>query len=312
MDTNKTAKLQTTQISDTLSNLKDTNPILLDGQIAIARDTNNTYFTVGNGTSNFNNLPLEIVGNYGSMIPDYKNVESTNRLSISDGTTSYVSTGNYELRSNSWTCDKVGFIYIYVNAIGTGNNFDSSIYFYINDIYTRTCFVPYSNYRINFSGIFPINKGDIIQLRYNTTISVSATFNNIMSKYIPPIFISDEEMINTALINRPDKWIVGTEYNFGDGLYGQRFTGSFNISSTSPDYTGNLANATRLIQYGGDYYDANVSDSGRLIIGTNYNNSHYHALIIFVHRSTNQLRIAFSTNSTTGTWNYDVWCKYIK
>ncbi len=39
---------------------------------------------------------------------------------------------------------------------------------------------------------------------------------------------------SSELINRSDLWVVGTEYDFGNGLYGQRFSGTF------PNATGSL------------------------------------------------------------------------
>jgi hypothetical protein len=58
MDTQKIVKLQTRQITDSLSNFQTTNAILMDGQISIARDSNNTYMKIGNGISRYNDLPF--------------------------------------------------------------------------------------------------------------------------------------------------------------------------------------------------------------------------------------------------------------
>lgn len=35
---------------------------------------------------------------------------------------------------------------------------------------------------------------------------------------------------SSELINRPDLWVVGTEYDFGGGLYGQRYAGTESYS----------------------------------------------------------------------------------
>jgi hypothetical protein len=194
MDTNKTAKLQTTQISDTLSNLQTLNPILLNGQIAIARNNNSTYLTVGNGSSNFNDLPLEIIGSYGSMIPDYKNIENTNRLFISSTTTQYHATNDYRITSNSWTCDKNGFIRI-ICSVGipytTNNNYHSE-HCVIDGVEVLVIHNGYLNSGDTvgfFNQVIPIAKDQSVSIYISTQASITLIHHTIICCYIPPLFI---------------------------------------------------------------------------------------------------------------------------
>jgi hypothetical protein len=321
MDTNKTTKLQTTQISDTLSNLQTTNPILLDGQIAIARDSNNTYFTIGNGISNFNDLPLTLTGNYGSMIPDYSNIGLDNKISIGNKTGTVAdSYGYYHLNSTTWTVDKVGFICYYITVDATHTSLVTwiSCNVKINNITIDGNSIGYlssGSSCIKFVGIQPINKGDTALFNIFCRGS-NYTFAslNVFYYYIPPIFIADEQMIYSSLINRPDKWIVGTEYNFGDGLYGQRFTGSHSITTdgVGSEISTNVSNVIYINSYGGtSKTDLNINPVGTISYMSNINNhiSVYPRIINI--NSTNNLVIAINY-SAIETVNYDLWVKYIK
>lgn len=59
------------------------------------------------------------------------------------------------------------------------------------------------------------NRDLIITLQYTKTTDTASSL----------------QIENSLLLNRPDLWTVGTEYHFGGGLYGQRFTG--NLSTTT-------------------------------------------------------------------------------
>jgi hypothetical protein len=53
---------------------------------------------------------------------------------------------------------------------------------------------------------------------------------------------------NSALINRPDLWIPSVEYNFGNNLYGQRFTGGISIAAGNISHINLVKNISDLIE----------------------------------------------------------------
>lgn len=65
---------------------------------------------------------------------------------------------------------------------------------------------------------------------------------------------SINENITKVSINKPSTWIVGTEYNFGDGIYGQRWAGNMpaiESNNGSRIYTSNVQPST-IINCGGE------------------------------------------------------------
>jgi hypothetical protein len=59
-------------------------------------------------------------------------------------------------------------------------------------------------------------------------------------------------------INRPDLWTVNTEYNFGNNLYGQRFTGTITADPAARPYTVLISGGgvARVVDSGG-WFDTN-------------------------------------------------------
>ena len=122
------------------------------------------------------------------------------------------------------------------------------------------------------------------------------------------------------LINRPDLWEVGTEYDFGSGLYGQRFAGTFG-EPTQVDrrltYAVNTAvSASKIVNSGGNFVysvstsqftvnststfmdsDASVQTAGSVVTSTIFNGIRIQLLT----------RVTFSTLP-----QYDIWVLYKK
>jgi hypothetical protein len=261
------------------------------------------------------------------MIPDYTNMEITNRISSSPGTTQYLQDDYYFLDSTSWTADKTGFIYISVLSVlvYTASSPYQLVLFIINDrevCMSEMGYFTSGSYPVHFSNILPINKGDIVKVRVVTKTSVNMVAFNAMCYYIPPIFISDEEMINTALINRPDKWIIGQEYNFGDGLYGQRFsgyvTGNAGEFNSKTLYGPDLA-LNEMVSCGGWM---NIGNPNKVLIGCSSDNGSWNTGVSIVdHEYTNieqrdcitigcKLYITQTVDSPNN--RYDIWIKYTK
>lgn len=119
---------------------------------------------------------------------------------------------------------------------------------------------------------------------------------------------------SVAFINKPNLWEPGKEYDFGDGVYGQRFTGSVThtaahtsqiveLTSTIPD---------SLISSGGKWYRGStawtysigqteaISTSGAINLSS--------TIAIVPKRG---LLVKFYNNSAQ-TSTYDIWVKYTK
>lgn len=60
---------------------------------------------------------------------------------------------------------------------------------------------------------------------------------------------SSLQVENSLLLNRPDLWTPGTEYHFGGGLYGQRFTGTHSTAGASAKQL--LASVSKIVDQGG-------------------------------------------------------------
>jgi hypothetical protein len=327
--TKKVIKLQTRQISDTLDNFKDNNPILQDGQIAIAKDTNKTFIAIGDGITDFNTLPLTLVGNYGSMIPDYKNMETDNKIpTISDNITTQppdsIYTDSYYKYSSSYTADKLGFVYIssWINIPFSSSNTWFNLDIIINNIGVTNTLSHISNSgtaRLGISDIFPVNKNDIVKFLIRSENSAtSITSWATKCYYIPPIFITNEEMMNTALINRPDMWTIGVEYNFGNNLYGQRFVKTLEPLPTSVNsmketvLDSTLTNINKIVSWGGyvlkssNDFISNIETTYADGVGRIISLSHYNTYGLILRR----VRI-IGTN-TDLVDSCDVWVKYTK
>jgi hypothetical protein len=78
------------------------------------------------------------------------------------------------------------------------------------------------------------------------------------------------DLNNTSPILRPDLWKVGTIYNFGSGLYGQRFTGGITLTAGSPTtrILGMLGASANIIDQGGWRFNG-LARTTILSIGSN-------------------------------------------
>jgi hypothetical protein len=247
-------------------------------------------------------------------------METINRISLTNGSTSYVSANNYRRESTSWTVDRMGFIRIFCDTYHTYTASSSwtIVSIYINDKVVHRVSNGYftsGDHTISTIQVIPVNKNDVVKIIINTPASVSITVNGISCYYIPPIFIADEQMMNAALINRPDKWIVGQEYNFGDNLYGQRFTGNVSITTNNVGTVINIDSVTGnyILNYGGimeTIYDNNTYTYpiGNIPAINNFNNIYS----INPEFYNNTLRIRFNSYSSSHTLRYDLWMKYAK
>jgi hypothetical protein len=105
----------------------------------------------------------------------------------------------------------------------------------------------------------------------------------------------------------PNTWVVGTEYNFGKGLFGMRLTGSLNSQSSTEAYY-KWASWTPLTNLTAS---AHLRDSGGDISPNQWKNPIFVFGTVQLHTS-NGLRVGVLVNGTNENWAYDVWAMYTK
>lgn len=123
---------------------------------------------------------------------------------------------------------------------------------------------------------------------------------------------------NSLLLTRPDLWQVGTEYDFGGGLYGQRFKGTT---------TGNSLSSGGLALVSGVAKTAQVKNKGGMVdmsgtAGTNWydinggwgQGAGTDYFLPLVTNTSQVIRFYCKNNQgiTTGTIQYDIWITYTK
>jgi hypothetical protein len=112
-------------------------------------------------------------------------------------------------------------------------------------------------------------------------------------------------------INRPDKWNPGIEYDFGDGLYGKRVTGSFVIAAntqTIVELTSFVVSS--IVSYGGWW---NLGEGSKMAMQSATPGQAY---VSWLYARTDDQHICFGTYTTfertASNGQYDVWVTYMK
>jgi hypothetical protein len=115
---------------------------------------------------------------------------------------------------------------------------------------------------------------------------------------------------HTVSLNRPDLWQPSTEYDFGQGLYGQRWIGT--ITATGNDNVATslarIAGVTGLYTIGGWYQHWDGTKATIPSVFDNY--APYRASVYISYAN----EIALRTNNPYDRTNapYDVWITYTK
>jgi len=152
--------------------------------------------------------------------------------------------------------------------------------------------------------------------RAENYIGINATNLEITSVDVTFCYTKTTDTATTSLtkpgcydINRPDLWPTNKEIFFGNGLYGQRFTGTIATTTSPKDFTlATLPSTTKLVNIGGtllrhvmgaSYYD--------FAIPYNYENTMFALIAIDV----GVLKFSVK-NSGAGNIPYDVWVTYTK
>ena len=118
---------------------------------------------------------------------------------------------------------------------------------------------------------------------------------------------------NSLLLTRPDMWEPNTEYDFGGGLYGQRFTGTIDVQPnmvTKVLASTGFDNAS-FVQYGGHLKRSIISGSYSFAIPTAYYETG-NVISCTLSISGGQLQMHEKDNATQNGVPYDVWVTYKK
>ena len=115
---------------------------------------------------------------------------------------------------------------------------------------------------------------------------------------------------NMLLINRPDLWTPGTEYDFGGGLYGQRVTGTITVAAnTASNITLFTATAgAKLVDCGGNLVYNSNGDFMQL--GYNQDTSYRSGLYGYV--ANGEFKLHSQTSGARTNAPYDIWVTYTK
>ncbi|MDR2889670.1 MAG: collagen-like protein [Lachnospiraceae bacterium] len=122
------------------------------------------------------------------------------------------------------------------------------------------------------------------------------------------------DLNSASLIIRPDLWVSGTEYNFGNGLYGRRFTGTITqaVKTQNTITLANLGASGRTSAYGGWWHTGSVCFNL-----SDFNGVTQHSRMMVILANANGFNIGdllLCTTSEMARTNcpYDVWVKYTK
>jgi hypothetical protein len=118
-----------------------------------------------------------------------------------------------------------------------------------------------------------------------------------------------------SFINRPDLWTPSIEYDFGNGLYGQRFSGGYAITANTYAIIGltYLPLNSKIIECGG-YINQNNNDFQQQLGGSRNgpNNANYQTNTLNFDPDNGVLHLFMYDNTSSSNNLYNVWVKYTK
>jgi hypothetical protein len=168
--------------------------------------------------------------------------------------------------------------------------------------------------KITYKTVLPVRKGDLVELTVQPTLAFSYISESLAYiAYVPPIISVNNDV---GLINYPNQWVVGQEYDFGNGLFGQRFTGNMPNTTagmnTNKQISGMLGNSFRLVANGG-YCAYDAAGNSQLPLGTTYTGTGtVNTSSAIAIGSNNGIYLYLTTQTNAATPPYDVWIKYTK
>jgi hypothetical protein len=230
-------------------------------------------------------------GRAGAMIPDYSRMESTNRISANNGT---------------WTADRDG----YVNCefyIGTTGTAGTNMYVQVNSkaVYADHIANAFQRNR----ACVPVKKGNVVRMYSDVAMGTGGTYSCF---FIPPLWL----MPDNSLINFPNQWVPGTEYDFGNGLYGKRVTGTVTRPANERDYKSITTGASNVIAFGGIWRGGGAQASARpigmpVVLETGPA-AYYSELRLFYDGGIGIYTTSPNARDGSNDARYDLWVKYTK
>jgi len=134
-------------------------------------------------------------------------------------------------------------------------------------------------------------------------------FNIDLSNFYTKQEVNDliqANIVTPGLVNSPHLWVVGTEYDFGDGSYGRRFTGTVTGAANTRLNSALISNSvfSRIIISGGEWC---------------YDNNNYMPLYTTfqtyasgLYRTSSYITLVTITDTVRTNAPYDIWVRYKK
>jgi hypothetical protein len=252
--------------------------------------------------------------------PDYKNRESTNRITVSNGT---------------WKVDRDGYVTVGVSTTAAAVEW---LTLYINNVLVYRDVSRNAVSPDTIQTVVPVSKDDVITLGAQPEAGMFCYFIPPLTP--PSLFVEGADLqsstatgkvkidpetktmsvsgeidtTGTYSINRPDLWAANVEINFGSGLYGRRATGTFTetTSGTINEIVLTPYTVVSLLNSGGWW---NFGEGTRCMVNAPMGNSsaitYWSNLFIHTTEKTIKFR-SVSGNNRTATTTYDIWITYTK
>ncbi|MDR2469791.1 MAG: hypothetical protein LBD27_04845, partial [Tannerella sp.] len=236
-----------------------------------------------------------------NMFPDYANMESISRITTYNGT---------------WTADRDGYVFCRkrYEAQSTGD-----IFYYFNvRINNKAVYYQTETHRaapagtiLNHSTVLAVKKGDVIT--FEGTDTPAAALQH-MCYFIPPLWVAPPD---TSLMNFPNQWVAGQEYDFGNNLYGKRIAGSITAAVSATNTINIVTSATTsIVDSGGEVGLGETGTKVTVPVGQNgFDTTMLHTFNNHPIRNIATGAIDFVSQSNyarNGNDNskYDIWIKY--
>ena len=154
--------------------------------------------------------------------------------------------------------------------------------------------------------VFAAGQYNASEVRYDTT-TVAGALDNLYNYAKNKSDLAEQ-------MQKPNTWTVGTEYDFGDGVYGQRFTGTITADAGTNKFLtlSSVRTHDSIINFGG-WFDP--GDSERHGINYTLNGSSWNAtanVVIYKGSGSNNLALWSCSSIARANSPYDVWILYTK
>ena len=164
---------------------------------------------------------------------------------------------------------------------------------------------------LNESFTLKLKKGDTINVGVYMSGQTTAFTRNGQATFCLVNTLNENKVLE--LMNKPNLWVVGQEYNFGDGVYGQRFTGNVAHTGKGTRDVNLISGIANMISSGG-YWDRGVNKT-KVPVNASIIDSGATSGVIAISCTLNQINSDLTVrflNNSAGTSTYDIWVKYTK